>query len=245
MSIHTPLGVEALSSVFDFLFIDTEHSPTDLLTLQNMIMATQTTDTCSLVRVANNYDPALVKPVLDMGTDGIIFPTVTTAEEARRAVAACRYPPKGIRGYGPIRASHFGVGYGFGSLDPVELAAKSDEAIIAVMQIEHIDAMDHLDEMLEVEGVDSLLLGANDFAMSMGHSARPGHPEVVEQLERIVRTSSAAGVPIGVVSDASNPDRIRRWMDLGADWYALGSDLGYLMSGAQQARDAVASIKQG
>src|SRR5436190_23939488 len=96
---------EALCRVFDFVWIDLEHTPLSLESVQGHLMATKGTDVAPLVRVPWN-DPVLIKPVLDLGAAGVIVPMVRTPEDVARAVAACRYPPAGVRGYGPRRASH-------------------------------------------------------------------------------------------------------------------------------------------
>ena len=103
-----PTVTEALSRVLDFVWIDTEHNPLSLERVQAHIMATKGTQTTPLVRVPAN-DPVLIKPVLDIGAAGVIVPLVKTADDVRQAVAACRYPPEGIRGFGPRRPSGYGA----------------------------------------------------------------------------------------------------------------------------------------
>src|SRR5690349_5470490 len=102
-----PTVTEALCGVLDFVWIDMEHNPLSLEAVQGHIMATKGSDTTPLVRVPWN-DPVLIKPVLDIGAAGVIIPLIRTADDARRAVAACRYPPDGIRGFGPRRPSNYG-----------------------------------------------------------------------------------------------------------------------------------------
>lgn len=102
-----PTITEALCSVSDFVWIDMEHNALSLEAVQAHLMATKGSDTTGLVRVPWN-DPVLIKPVLDIGADGVVVPLVRTADDVRRAVAACRYPPEGIRGFGPRRASGYG-----------------------------------------------------------------------------------------------------------------------------------------
>src|SRR5713226_4003575 len=141
-----PAITEALCSVSDFVWIDTEHNALSLETVQAHLMATKGTDTACLVRVPWN-DPVLIKPVLDIGADGVIVPLVRTADDVRRAVAACRYPPLGIRGYGPRRPSDYGRHGG------PEFCKAANEAIIVIVQIEHIDAVNNIDEILAVPGL--------------------------------------------------------------------------------------------
>ena len=149
ISCTDPTITEALCSVADVVWVDMEHNALSLETVQAHFMATKGSDTAVLVRVPWN-DPVLIKPVLDIGADGIIVPMVRTVDEVRRAVAACRYPPDGIRGFGPRRAS------GFGRLGGPDYCRLANESIIVVVQIEHIDAVNNLDEILAVPGLTSI-----------------------------------------------------------------------------------------
>src|SRR6185369_13551249 len=136
ISCTDPVVTEALSSFNDFFWIDAEHNALSLETIQLHLMATRGSDAAAIVRVPWN-DPVLIKPVLDIGADGIIVPFVRTADDVRRAVAACRYPPDGIRGFGPRRAS------GYGRLGGPEYCRLANESLIVVVQIEHIDAVNN------------------------------------------------------------------------------------------------------
>src|SRR5262249_3781114 len=132
---------EALTRVLDFIWIDSEHTPLARAEVQAHIMATKGTETTPIVRVRDN-DPALSKPVLDMGAAGVIVPLVKTADDVRRAVAACQYPPQGIRGYGPRRPS------GYGSDGGADYCARANASIITIVQIEQAEALDNLNEIL-------------------------------------------------------------------------------------------------
>src|SRR5437868_4013098 len=127
-----PTVTEALCGVFDFVWIDMEHNALSLEAVQGHIMATKGSETTPIVRVAWN-DPVLIKPVLDIGAAGIIAPMVRTAEETRRLVAACRYPPEGIRGFGPRRPSNYGRDGG------AEFCKSQNESIMTIAQVEHTD----------------------------------------------------------------------------------------------------------
>src|SRR6266851_735325 len=136
-----PAITEALCSVSDFVWIDTEHNALSLETVQAHLMATKGSDTASLVRVPWN-DPVLIKPVLDIGAAGVIVPLVKTADDVRLAVSACRYPPQGVRGYGPRRPSHFGTRGG------AEYCKLANETIITIVQIEQVEAINNIAEIL-------------------------------------------------------------------------------------------------
>lgn len=221
-----PTITEALCSVSDFVWIDMEHNALSLETVQAHIMATKGSDTTSLVRVRWN-DPVLIKPVLDIGADGVIVPLVRTADDVRRAVAACRYPPEGIRGFGPRRAS------GYGRLGGPEFCRLANETVIVVVQIEHIEAVQNLDEILAVPGLTSVLVGPNDLAGSMGLMGQPEHPEVLRVMETIVaktrQTNVFASVAIG-----GGPEEFAAWVKRGVQWITIGGDIGFMLSAANR-----------
>src|SRR5262249_55093448 len=134
-------ATEALCNVFDFVWIDMEHNALSLEAVQAHIMATKGSDTTPLVRVAW-HDPVLIKPLLDTGAAGVIAPMVRSAAEARRLVASCRYPPEGIRGFGPRRAA------GYGRRGGPEFCREENESVLVIAQIEHIDGVNDLDAIL-------------------------------------------------------------------------------------------------
>ena len=226
ISCTDPTITEALCRVSDFVWIDMEHNALSLETVQAHIMATTGSDTTSLVRVRWN-DPVLIKPVLDIGADGVIVPLVRTADDVRRAVAACRYPPEGIRGFGPRRAS------GYGRLGGPEFCRLANETVIIVVQIEDIEAVRNLDEILAVPGLTSVLVGPNDLAGSMGLMGQPEHPEVLRVMETIVaktrQTNVFASVAIG-----GGPEELAAWVNRGVQWITVGGDIEFMLSAATQ-----------
>jgi 2-dehydro-3-deoxyglucarate aldolase/4-hydroxy-2-oxoheptanedioate aldolase len=226
-----PTITEALCSLSDFVWIDMEHNALSLETVQGHILATTGTDTAALVRVAWN-DPVLIKPVLDIGADGIIAPMVRTAEEARRAVAACKYPPEGIRGYGPRRPS------GYGRLGGPEYCRQANESIIVIIQIEHIEAVRNVDEILAVPGVTSVLVGPNDLAGSMGLMGQPDHPEVLSACETVVARAMAGGV-VPSVAVGGGPAVWAEWARRGAQWITFSGDIHAILAAATDTVQAV------
>lgn len=225
---------EALTSISDFVWIDTEHNAQSLETVQAHLIATRGTDTAALVRVPWN-DPALIKPVLDIGADGIIVPFVRTAEDVAQAVAACRYPPEGIRGYGPRRAN------GYGRVSGAEYCRLANQTVFIVVQIEHIDAVHNLDAILAVPGLTSITVGPNDLAGSMGFMGQPNHPEVVGVIETIVaktrQTSVYASVSVG-----GPAAEFAAWARRGAQWLPVGGDLSYMLAQASQVEAQVRAL---
>jgi 2-keto-3-deoxy-L-rhamnonate aldolase RhmA len=229
-----PTVTEALATVLDFVWIDAEHGPLSLADVQGHVMATRGTQTTPLVRVAWN-DPVLIKPVLDLGAAGIIVPLIRTAEDARRAVAACRYPPEGIRGYGPRRPAKYGTSGG------PDYCRQANQSVITIVQVEHIDAVRNLDEILRVEGLTTLVIGSQDLAASMGHTAEPRHPEVLQAIDSVIERSRAAGMPVGMALGDS-PEIYCQWHAKGVVWFAIGADFLLLQ---RAAADAAGQIRRG
>src|SRR4051812_37232224 len=168
-----------------------EHNPLSLERVQGHIMATKGSKTTPIVRVSDNH-PALIKPVLDIGAAGVIVPLVRTADDVRRAVAACRYMPEGIRGFGPRRPSNYGRN---GGPDYIKTA---NAAILTIAQIEHVDALNNLDEILAVDGLATVVIGPNDLAGSLGHPGEPRHPEVVRAIDTVLARAKKANFPVGL-----------------------------------------------
>jgi len=226
VSLTDPAITELLGLVgFDALWIDTEHTAIDRGTLLTHLMAARASGAAAFVRLPWN-DAVLAKPVLDMGPDGLIFPMIRTATEARAAVSACLYPPAGIRGYGPNRASDYGTMNGAHYLE----AAAS--RFWRVMQIEHVDAVENLEGILAVDGVDAVIVGPNDLAGSIGLIGRTSDPRVVALLDRYASVCRAAGKPYGA-SVGDDPAVIAEWVNRGVTWLMTGTDTGYLVRGAR------------
>jgi len=229
MSISEQMGVLG----FEFVWIDGEHSPLDKQIILGHIIACKAGNTASFVRIAWN-DPVLAKPILEMGPDAIIFPFIRTAEEARAAVAACKYPPAGTRGYGPRRANRYGT------LPNEDYLSGVDASFLKIMQIEHIEAVDNLEGILAVEGVDTIVVGPNDLSGSLGLLGQTRHPEVMAQLDRIADKCNSAGIPFGV-SMGVDEVSIADWLRRGAGWIGVGNDTGYI---ARAGTEAIMIVKE-
>ncbi len=228
-----PTVSEALATVLDFVWIDAEHGPLTIEAVQSHIIATRGTTAAPIVRVAWN-DPVLIKPVLDAGAAGIIVPLIRTADDARRAVAACKYPPEGIRGYGPRRPAGFGTNGG------PDYCRQANEQIITIVQIEHIDAVNNLDEILRVAGLTSIVIGSQDLAGSLGHPGEPRHPQVLEAIDVVIAKARAADMPVGMALGDS-PDIYCQWFAKGVQWFAIGADFLLLQ---RAAADAARQIRE-
>jgi 4-hydroxy-2-oxoheptanedioate aldolase len=231
ITFYDPTVTEAMATAFDFVWIDMEHNALSLESVQNHIMATKGTPATPLVRVPWN-DAVLIKPVLDIGAAGIIVPMIRDAGDVRDAVAACLYPPLGIRGIGPRRASNYG------RIPEAEFCRMANDTILIIVQIENTDAVRNLHEILAVPGLTSIVVGPGDLAASMGYIGRRSDPQVEHVIERIIVTARGAGVIVGVAS-GSDPEPLKRYIDVGAQWLALGNDTSLML---QAADDAIAAI---
>ncbi len=217
---------EALSSVLDFVWIDMEHNAMSLERVQGHIMATKGSETTPLVRIPVN-DPALVKPVLDIGAAGVIVPLVKTADDVRLAVSACRYPPEGIRGFGPRRPTAYGTRGG------ADYFRQANQSIITIVQIEQVEALNNLAEILAVPGLTSVVVGPNDLAASLGYLGQPRHPEVLRAIDTVIAKSRAAKVPMGIAV-GDDPEVLVQWADKGVHWLSIAADFVLLVRAASQ-----------
>ncbi len=209
---------------YDMLWIDMEHTAitTDKV-LENLIAA-RAGGTPAFVRIPWN-DKVLAKPILDMGPEGIIFPYIRTAADAQAAVQACEYPPYGERGYGPLRALDYGA------IPPISYVKTEYRHMWRILQIEHIDAVENLEEILQVEGIDAYVVGPNDLSGSLGHMGEPTHPKMQPVYDRIGQVMQKHGKLYGV---SVGPDYavIQQWIDRGARMIFAGADTGYVYTGA-------------
>lgn len=185
--------VEALAGCgYDWLLIDTEHSPADPLTVLPQLQAAAPYPVSAVVRPASN-DVVLIKRMLDLGAQTLLIPYVQSAEEARAAVDAMRYPPAGVRGVaGVTRATGFGRIKGY--------AARAEEELCLLVQVETRASLDQIEAIAATDGVDGVFIGPSDLAASLGHPGDAGHPEVVAAVEDAIRRIRKAGKPAGILT---------------------------------------------
>jgi 4-hydroxy-2-oxoheptanedioate aldolase len=218
----TAQTAEVLStSGFDFLMFDAEHTPTSLPTLYTQALALAASTTQCLVRMPSS-DPVLFKPVLDLAIDTVMVPNIRTADEARAAVRAVRYPPHGIRGVGgSVRATGYGR--------HADYYAAAAERVCLLLQIESAEGLRNLEEICGVDGVDGLFIGPVDLATDMGLLAQATHPKVVEAALDGVCRIRAAGKGAGILAAEQ---QAALYVEAGANVVCLGSDLGLLVKNA-------------
>jgi 4-hydroxy-2-oxoheptanedioate aldolase len=220
---------EALAGAgYDWLLLDTEHSPGDPLTVLPQLQAIASYPVSAVVRPASN-DAVLVKRLLDFGAQTLLIPYVQDAAQARAAVAAMRYPPRGIRGVsGVTRATGFGRIAGY--------ARQAEDELCLLVQVETQEALDAIEAIAAVDGVDGVFIGPADLAASLGHVGEPGHPDVMAKIEEAIARIRACGKPAGILT----PDTAfaRRCMALGTLFTAVGVDATLLARGAEALRRA-------
>jgi 4-hydroxy-2-oxoheptanedioate aldolase len=210
-------------SGFDWLLLDTEHSPGGVDSVLAQLQAVAPYPVSPVVRPDAN-DTVLIKRYLDIGVQTLLIPYVQSAEEARQAVAAMRYPPGGVRGVaGTTRATRFGRVKGY--------AESCEQELCLLVQIESGEGLERLEEIAGVEGVDGVFIGPNDLAASLGHMGRPGHPEVIAAIEDALIRLKAIGKPSGILTP--DPVFAARCLELGSLFTAVGSDIGVLVRGTE------------
>jgi 2-dehydro-3-deoxyglucarate aldolase len=219
-----PDVAEWLSRVgYDWLLLDTEHSPTGYETLQRMMQAMNGSNCVPIVRPQWN-DPVTIKRVLDIGAYGVLIPWVNSKEDAENAVRYCKYPPEGIRGYGPRRAGMF---------DPDYYKTANDELLISI-QIETQEALDNLDEILSVDGIDACYIGPWDLSVSLGLGVPPtwDEPKYAAAFDRVLEVSAKHNKPAGLFAISSN---IEWALQKGFKFNTVDMDDAFLMSAARNA----------
>ncbi|MBI4593108.1 MAG: 2-dehydro-3-deoxyglucarate aldolase [Candidatus Rokubacteria bacterium] len=233
LNVGDPLVAELMASVgFEWLLVDTEHGPIDLATLAAMFAVITRYPVAPLARV-----PAIseehVKRVLDAGAWGVLAPNVRTREEAECLVAACKYPPAGVRSLG---AGRFALSF---KTDPPTYFARANDEILVMAQIEHVEAVKNIDAILSVPGIDACYVGPNDLCASMGlaPSLEPPHREFAEAMEIVLAAARRHGVAAGI--HCATTDTANRRIREGWAMVGLLNDQRLLLGAARAARDAV------
>lgn len=220
MTVESPIVTEYLSTLgFDWFVFDTEHSPLNIYQVQTLMQAMRGDRTTPLVRVVWN-DVVPIKRALDIGAYGVVVPWVNTREEAELAVQACRYAPRGLRGCGPRRAAMFDSEY----------LTTADDEVLVIAQIETKRAVENIEAILSVDGIDVSYIGPADLSASYGHLGNMAHPVVQQAIDRVYDASRAADVAAGVHMGAGKTiiDRVSK----GYDFITVGNDLQFFQAGA-------------
>lgn len=227
MTVSVPsveIAAQGANQGFDFLWIEMEHSPTTLETLRNMVLATRGLPAIPFARVPVN-ELWMAKRVLDSGVLGVIFPFTSTAELARQAVAACKYPPHGGRGSGAGLATfRWPAAEGYYDF--------ADRNVMVIANIEEAKAVENIDAIASTKGLDVLFIGTSDLAFSMGFRGQQDHPRVEEAVGEIVKAAKkhnkVVGAPVG------SPEQVRNYMERGLLFFQAGTELRLMAAGARQ-----------
>jgi 4-hydroxy-2-oxoheptanedioate aldolase len=223
-SLSNHVSVEVVANAgFDWLLLDTEHSPNELPMVHSQLQAVSNGKAHPIVRPPWN-DTVTIKRYLDIGVQTLLIPFVQDADEARRAVAATRYPPHGVRGYASAaRASDYGR--------IKDYPLRCQDELCVLVQVETPHALSNIEEIAAVDGVDGIFIGPGDLAASMGHVGNLKHPDVLAAIEDAIRRIRACGKAAGILT--GDEALARRYIELGCAFTAVGSDIGILARGAE------------
>jgi 4-hydroxy-2-oxoheptanedioate aldolase len=210
---------------FDFVVIDMEHGPVDIGMAEDMVRAAECAGVTPIIRVSHNTGHLILR-ALDVGALGIHVPEINEVDEAKQMVASAKYGPEGHRGLAGVRASRYGL---VGSMPEYTAAANRETMVIA--HIEHIDAANHLDELLEVDGIDVYYVGPVDLSNSLGVPGQAKDPKVVACVERCIKQIVAAGKIAGCI--AADANAARRYTDLGVRYLATHA-IAHMAKGSRQ-----------
>jgi 2-dehydro-3-deoxyglucarate aldolase len=232
VSLANPITAEILGLAgFDWLLLDGEHSPNDITSFVLQLMALKDSRSAPVVRPQWN-DAVLIKRLLDAGFYNFLIPCVENAEEARAAVAATRYPPRGIRGVSvSMRGNRFGTVKDYQQV--------SDDNIAVAVQIESPRAVENIDAICKTDGIDAVFIGPSDLAASYGHLGHPERPEVQAAVRTIVERAKVHGTPVGTLAPVEAD--ARRYMEMGITMVGVGSDQGVFRTGTQALHDRYAA----
>ena len=227
-SLSSNYSVEVIAGAgFDWILLDCEHSPNDLENLLTQLQAAAPYPTHPVVRVPWN-DMVTIKRVLDVGAQSLLVPYVSTAGEARNAVAHTRYPPAGVRGVaGTTRATRFGR--------VKDYAKRAHEEICLLVQVETQGALDNIEAICAVDGVDGVFVGPADLHASLGYTGEIANPKVKPMIDEALKRIRKAGKAPGILTP--NEADARHWLGCGALFVAVGADVGILARGAEALAD--------
>jgi 2-keto-3-deoxy-L-rhamnonate aldolase RhmA len=223
------VAAQMASLGFDFLWIEMEHSPVTLETLRSMVLATRGLPALPFARVPVN-EVWTAKRVLDMGVSGVIFPFTSTPELARQAVAACRYPPHGCRGSGAALAK-------FCWPDAGSYTDSADENVTVIIMIEEARAVERIDEIAAIPGVDAMFIGTSDLSFSLGLRGEQNHPRLDAAIAKVVDAGKRHGKFLG--RPGPSPAHVKRYVEQGFQLFQAPTDIGFLTAGAKSYLDAL------
>lgn len=227
---HVTAEVAGLAG-FDWMLFDGEHSPNDIPLFVQQLQAVQGSASAAVGRPSWN-DPVEIKRMLDIGFYNLLIPFVESEDDARRAVAATRYPPAGIRGVAGLQRSNR-----YGTVP--EYLSEVNDNICVLVQIESRAGVDAVDQIAAVDGVDGVFIGPSDLAAALGHLGNPGHPEVQATIAHLNARIRAQGKAVGILAPVAAD--ARRYLDMGMHFVSVGTDLGLFKQAVFGLREAFPS----
>lgn len=224
IKLGSPAVIEALGeSGLDFFIIDTEHAPYDQIQLENIIRAADCVNLPTIVRVPIPDDINILK-ALDLGASGVQLPNLETVEEVNHAIKATKYAPKGRRGLSfTQRSAKYGI------IDKKEYIGFSNKYLLNVVHIENKYLASNVEKLCMIEDVDVLFIGPMDLSQSFGHPGEPSLPEIQETIRNIICICKKYNKVSGIYVNTF--DEVRKYKKLGVKYFALGSDIGFLLKG--------------
>ena len=225
---HVSIAEILAGAGYDWVVVETEHTAIDVSEVLRLIIAIEGRGAIPLVRLAWN-DPIQAKAVMDSGAAGVIVPMVNSKEEAELAVKSVKYPPDGFRGVGLARAQGYGVSFD-------EYMANANQDGLLMLQIEHIDAVNNIEEILSVPGIDGTYIGPYDLSCSMGLSGQLNHPEVEAAKKRVLEVTVERGLAPGIhlVHPHTAQEELERYVSQGFRFIALGTDILFIGDSARE-----------
>ena len=201
---------------YDWLLLDSEHSPTSLPLLMAQLQTLNGSPSATVGRPAEN-NPVMIKQLLDIGFYNLLIPFIESADDARKAVLATRYPPQGIRGVAGAHRSNL-----YGSIPNYNQVI--NDSICVLLQIESVPGINAYDEILAVDGVDGIFIGPSDLSAALGHLGNPNHPDVQRVIRDLHDRAQAAGKATGILAPIQAD--AKRYLEWGFNFVAVGTDLG-------------------
>lgn len=235
MQIGHPVPAEILANAgFEWVCVDAEHTDIGVDGVINIMRAMAHTKAVPVVRVSQN-STIEIRQMIDAGAQGIIVPMVNTVEDAQTAVAAAKYPPEGVRGFGFCRANAHGADFD-------TYIQEANENIFVVAQIEHIEGVRNIEAILAVEGIDGVFVGPYDLSGSMRIPGKLDDPQVEEALQKVLRACKKAGKSAGLHVVAPEPERIAAALNKGFTFLALSVDALFMDRCARECLEEARSV---
>lgn len=235
ITIGHPSVIEIMGSAgFEWLVIDMEHTSIDLTMAHILIATIQANNMKALVRVSKNEE-VIIKRILDMGADGIIVPMIKSRQEAQEAINYAKYPPIGKRGVGLFRAQKYGLGFN-------DYKQWVNDELVVIAQIEHIEAVNNIEEIITTDGIDGIIIGPYDLSGSMGYPGEYHREDVKNAIAKVLQVCKDKNIPSGFHVIESDPTKLQQRIDEGCTFLAYSLDFFFL---GDSARDGMKKINKG